>query len=111
MPDEWESSIEEAAHDQSYMTITGKLCASATVDDFEKLGEDIPSYESCYDDSITTQALNEEEDSIQVRRQLLDSIHEVNDNYLHAEVMLPKGNSYSQDKVIRREWNVDGNLI
>ena len=54
------------------MDIAGKLGADKTLDNFESLGTDALCYESYHDDNIMTQALDEENDSIQVRKQLLE---------------------------------------
>ena len=93
------------------MGITGKLGASAIMDNFEKLDAYIPCYESYYDGSIINQALDGKEDCIQVRKQLPEPTHEVDDDCLHAEVMIPRGNYYVWGTVIRTKQDADGNLI
>ena len=37
--------------------------------------------------------------------------HEVNDNYLNASVVLPRGNIYDRGKSIREKRDSDGNAI
>ena len=65
-------------------------------------GMDTPIYEYYENyDEITLDPLSEE----------LELTPQVGDNFLNAEIMLPKGGSMAKGKVVRRKRSVDGDLI
>ena len=101
--DELEDDVVKDAMKAFDQSILNKLGPGSKVDDFSVMEDmDTPVHQYYEDDDeVALDPLPEE----------LEPTPEVGDNYLNAEIMLPRGGSMAKGKVVKRKRNVDGNLI